>query len=176
MIRQPLNHPKQPNPQKLWETSVLRSYKSDKTVSIKSMLLWGFLLGFGGPPPKQVNVKPISPLLSGMGMGHGGSCTGLYRDNGTTARIHSVIPCQKPSSMQSSVAALHEHWGRPFDWYYPEGPCTQSLGTWKLGSSNYNTGFGEVYELYSELSVSPLTSPIILPYIIPFGTPFFGEV
>ena len=25
---------------------------------------------------------------------------------------------------------------------YPEGPCTQYLGTWDLGSSNYITGFG----------------------------------
>ena len=27
---------------------------------------------------------------------------------------------------------------------YPEGPCTQLLGTWDLGNSNYSTGFGEV--------------------------------
>ena len=24
----------------------------------------------------------------------------------------------------------------------PEGPCTQYLGTWVLGNSNYSTGFG----------------------------------
>ena len=25
---------------------------------------------------------------------------------------------------------------------YPEGPCTQVLGTWVLGNSNYSIGFG----------------------------------
>ena len=28
---------------------------------------------------------------------------------------------------------------------YPKGPCTQQLGTWVLGTSDLNTGFGQVY-------------------------------
>ena len=28
----------------------------------------------------------------------------------------------------------------------PKGPSTQYLGTWGLGSSNYSTGSGEVYD------------------------------
>ena len=28
----------------------------------------------------------------------------------------------------------------------PEGPCTQLLGTWDLGSDNHSTGCGEVYD------------------------------
>ena len=28
----------------------------------------------------------------------------------------------------------------------PKGPCTQYLGTWVLGNSNYSIGFGQVYD------------------------------
>ena len=28
---------------------------------------------------------------------------------------------------------------------FPKGPCTQQLGTWVLGNSNYNTVFEKVY-------------------------------
>ena len=31
---------------------------------------------------------------------------------------------------------------------HPEGPCTQELGTWDLGNSNYSTCFGSVYDYY----------------------------
>ena len=34
--------------------------------------------------------------------------------------------------------------------YHPEGPCTQQLGTWVLGNTNYSTFLGEVYD-YSVL-------------------------
>ena len=30
----------------------------------------------------------------------------------------------------------------------PEGPCTQLLGTWVWGNSNYSTGFGQVYNYW----------------------------
>ena len=30
----------------------------------------------------------------------------------------------------------------------PKGPCTQYLGTWGIGNSNYNTDLGYVYEYW----------------------------
>ena len=30
--------------------------------------------------------------------------------------------------------------------HFPEGPSTQSLGTWVSGNSNSSTGFGQVYD------------------------------
>ena len=31
---------------------------------------------------------------------------------------------------------------------YPEGACTQELGTWVLGHSTYGTGLGQVYDYW----------------------------
>ena len=31
---------------------------------------------------------------------------------------------------------------------HPEGPCTQLLGTWIWGNSNYSAGFGQVYNYW----------------------------
>ena len=46
-----------------------------------------------------------------------------------------------------------QHWSNilvnlkdPYVFPYPEGPCTQDLGTWDLGNSSYSTGFECVYD------------------------------
>ena len=53
---------------------------------------------------------------------------------------------QVPLTLQAAINAVWvSRWRN-----HPKGPCTQSLGTWDLGTSHYShsTGLGQVYDYW----------------------------
>ena len=55
------------------------------------------------------------------------------------AMLHKSIPLPYNHCLCNTAINLpHLHW--------THGACTQQLGTWALGSSNYSFGFGKVYD------------------------------